>query len=136
MPEDGDRASTTVLDAPEYRPRWSQSMDAIDWVTTADEDFWISQMQTEYEGLMQRTGASAENPSRVNIVDGAGQAEVISWKPREILLHVITTARMKINISQFYYPNWRALIVGEQRELEVQPSQPDGLLSLDVPNGE
>ena len=123
-------------DVPEYRPRWSKSMSDIDWETSKDENFWDVQMAKEYDDLIQRTGVSEANVSKVKIVQGDGQVDVISWKPREIRLRVKTSNELKVDVSQFYFPNWTAKIVDEQQELTVRPSEPDGLISLSIPKGD
>ncbi|CAN5576655.1 hypothetical protein BH10ACI2_BH10ACI2_05060 [soil metagenome] len=135
-PEVAPTAVLRGLEAPEYRPRWSRSMAAMDWEMTKDEDLWDAEITTEYKGLMERTGASEEDPPRFKIVEGAEQANVISWKPREILLHAVSSSVMKVRISQFYFPNWRATDFEKQREFDISPSEPDGLITLELPSGD
>jgi hypothetical protein len=50
-------------------------------------------------------------------------------------LQVETQAGIKIDISQFYFPNWTAHLPEESSNLTIQPSQPDGLISLSIPPG-
>ena len=122
-------------DAPEYRPRWNESMNGFDWDKSKDIDDWDAQTGKEYHDLLQRIGATNDNVSKVNIAEGAGQAEIISWKPREIVLEANTDGGMEIYVDQFYFPNWKAQIDGERHDATVQPSRPDGLISLSIPNG-
>ncbi len=123
-------------DAPEYRPRSNTSMRAIDWETSKDEDNWDVQMTKEYKDLVQRTGVQDVGTTKVKIVEGMGQVDVLNWRSRDILLHVTGRSEMKINILQFYFPNWTARIEGEPQDLTIQPTQPDGLISLSIPGGD
>ncbi|MEQ9356599.1 hypothetical protein [Coleofasciculus chthonoplastes] len=43
---------------------------------------------------------------------------------------------MLLCLSQFYYPGWIARFKGESNKLPVKPSQPEGLLSLRIPQGQ
>lgn len=127
-------------DAPEYRPRWSSSMNDLNWELSKEEDdpvpVWNTQLENEIESLLQRVGKTDAGTLQINIVDGTGDANILSWKPREISLQTKTATGMRISLSQFYYPNWTAHLVGEQGNLNVQPLEPDGLLSVSVPAGE
>ena len=123
-------------DVPEYRPRWNKSMSDIDWETSKDEDFWDVQMAQEYDDLIQRVRVSAADSSKIKIVQGDGQVDVISLKPREIRLHTKSSNELKIDVAQFYFPNWTARIVAEQQDLTVRPAEPDGLITLSIPQGD
>jgi len=122
-------------DAPEYRPRWNQSMASIDWQKSVDEDLWDALMKEESETLLQRVGSSPGHPPEPMIVEGVGRAEITARKPREIDLHVEASDGVILNVPQFYYPYWKGYQSGEAAELTVTPSQPDGLISLSVPRG-
>jgi hypothetical protein len=41
-----------------------------------------------------------------------------------------------MRILQFYYPGWQAHVAGSEAELDLRPTEPDGLLSIDVPAGD
>ena len=122
-------------DAPEYRPRWNESMNKVDWEISKDIDNWDANLEREYNDLLQRVKGNTDSVSTINIVEGTGLLDMISWKSREIILRVKAESEMKIYVPQFYFPNWTALIEGQRKELTVEPSQPDGLLSLTVPKG-
>jgi hypothetical protein len=123
-------------EVPEYYPRWNRSMAELDWESSIYEDYWDSQLNGKFESLLQRVGGAEGILSKVKVVEGTGQVNVMSWKPGEISLHVETPTGMKLYVSHFYYPNWRAYLVGESSGLNVEPSQPDGLISLSIPGGD
>ena len=110
-------------------------MAETDWETSKDEDEWDESMSRKFESLMERVGQSGGELSRFNIVEGTGQVRIAGWKPGRIQLHVETPANLKINVSQFYYPNWTAHLLDESANLSLQPSWPDGLISLSIPQG-
>lgn len=127
-------------DAPEYRPRWSTSMNEFNWELSKQEDetvpVWDTALENEFESLLERVGKTDANSLQVKIIDGSGSVNVTALKPREIGLHIKSDRAAKLSISQFYYPGWTARFVEEQGDFEVQPLEPDGLLSLSVPAGE
>jgi hypothetical protein len=122
-------------EVPEYYPRWNMAMAEMDWETSGNEKDWDESMNRTFESLFQRVGHSGGSLSRFNIVEGTGQVRIDSWTPGQINLHVETPAGMKINLSQFYFPNWAARLRGESSNLTVQPSWPDGLISFSIPRG-
>jgi hypothetical protein len=113
-------------DAPEYRPRWNQSIDQFDWNASVNIDDWDSLLEHEFDSVLQR----------VNSSDGrVGQIRVTARRPREIDLHVEAPAGGFFDVPQFYYPYWTAHRSGDTTNIPVSPSEPDGLLSLRVPPG-
>ena len=110
-------------------------MAEMDWETSSNEKDWDESMNRKFESLLQRVGQSGGNLSKFNIVEGTGQVRINHWTPGRIDLDIETPAGMKINVSQFYYPNWTAHLLAESSSLTVQPSQPDGLISLSIPQG-
>jgi hypothetical protein len=122
-------------EVPEYYPRWNTAMAEMDWETSRYEKGWDESMERTFDALVQRVGQSGGSLSKFNIVEGTGQVRIDRWRPVQIDLHVETPAGMKINVSQFYYPNWTAHLRGEPSNLTVRPSQPDGLISLSIPQG-
>jgi len=123
-------------DVPEYWPRWNASMAEINWETSTNEDYWDVQWERVFETLLQRVGKSEENQPAVRIVEGTGRVAVNARRPREIDLHVQTTTGALLIVPQFYYPCWTAHLAGEKTNLTVNPSDPDGLLSVSVPRGD
>src|SRR5438132_6603941 len=111
-------------------------MNGIEWESSKDEDNWDNNMEGEYETLLQRSGVTDDSYSLVKIIKGTGQTEVVERKPREIVLRVHTDSGMGIIVNQFFFPNWAARIDGEQQGLHIEPSQPDGLITLTLPSGD
>jgi len=123
-------------DAPEYRPRWNQSIAQLNWDASMDIDNWDGLLEKEFDSLLQSV-TKAEEPAmpQVRILEGSGQAAMTVRRPREIDLHVETLTPALIEVPQFYYPNWTARLVGETGRLTTTPSEPEGLVSLRVPQG-
>ena len=108
----------------EFRPRWVASFD-----------------EPALEALRQRIGRSEDGRTvSVTIVRGAGAVRVGRWQPRDIMLEVDAPEELTLNVSQFYFPGWRARLDegngGGGEPLEVRPSVPGGLLRLTVPAGQ
>jgi hypothetical protein len=122
-------------DPPEYRPRWSLPTAAIDWEASVDEELWIRLMKTDIESLLQRAGSSPEHPAQPTVIEGTGSAQILARRSREIDLRVETPTGVKMTVPQFYYPYWTARVDGAN-DLAVTPSQPDGLINLNVPAGD
>jgi hypothetical protein len=122
-------------EVPEYYPRWNTAMAEVDWEISSSEKNWDDSMDRKFESLLQRVGQSEGSLSRFNIVEGTGQVRIASWRPGYIDLRVDTSAGMKIDVSQFYFPYWTAHLPAESSNLTVQPSQPDGLINLSIPPG-
>ncbi|MDQ2975449.1 MAG: hypothetical protein M3R69_08575 [Acidobacteriota bacterium] len=122
-------------EVPEYYPRWNTAMAEMDWKTSGNEKDWDESMDRKFESLLQRVGHSGGSLSKFNIVEGTGQVRIDGWGSGRIDLHVETLEGLKMNVSQFYFPNWTARMPGESSNLAVQPSQPDGLISLSIPRG-
>lgn len=113
-PRDVNQELSISLEAPEYRPQWV-SLEIF-------EQSKIKDLANSFE--------------RAKIAIGEGNLSVEKWQPRHIVLQSNATTNLWVNIHQFYYPGWTAKINGESRLLPVQPSTPNGLLSLWIPPGQ
>jgi hypothetical protein len=122
-------------DAPEYRPRWSSSMTNVDWNLSTDINHWDDLLEREFAAILQKAKKQDAETATVNFAEGIGRAEIIAWKPREILLQVESQDKSTLNVSQFYFPYWTAHLMGEPGAVSVTPSQPDGLIKLSIPGG-
>ena len=111
-------------------------MNEIDWKMSKDIENWDTQMEKEFDGLLNRVGITDDGISKVQIVNGTGQLKVIGWESRNILLHTKADTEMNVYVSQFYYPGWTAHIEGDKQDITIQPSSFDGLLNLAIPKGE
>jgi len=70
------------------------------------------------------------------LTTGTAKVEVRVWRPRDIVVRVDAPAGASVVIGQFFYPGWTARIVGAPCCLPLGPSDPDGLISIEVPPGE
>jgi hypothetical protein len=122
-------------DAPEYRPRWNESIGELNWNASMDIDNWDGLLEREFDSLLQRVATHDGSAPGIRLTQGIGQATVTARKPREIDLHVETPKGALLEAPQFYYPYWTARLVGETTTLTTSPSKPDGLLSFSVPPG-
>jgi hypothetical protein len=129
-----NREIEQAREVPEYYPRWNTGMAEMDWETSSNEKEWDESMDRRFESLLRRTHSSGSS-SQFSTVSGIGQVRIDAWRPGHIDLHVESPAGMKINLSHFYYPNWTAVLMREGSTLRVEPSQPDGLINLSIPQG-
>ncbi len=123
-------------EVPEYYPRWNTAMADIDWEASSYEQRWDELLDRKFESLLHGVGQSEGSLSKVRMVEGKGEVDISTWKPGEIGLHITTPTGMRLYVSQFYYPNWKARLIGESSPISIQPSQPHGLISLSIPDGE
>lgn len=98
-------------DAPEYRPKW-----------VAKEIFT--------QNLVHKL---AKNTVKAKITKGQGSLAIKKWQPRNIILQTNASTNIEIKLKQFYYPGWTARV--DYRKISVQPSQPEGLVILQIPSG-
>jgi len=122
-------------DAPEYRPRWNESMRDLDWSASMDIDNWDALLEKEFDATLERVAIQEGSAPRVRLTGGTGQATVTVRKPGEIHMHVETPTSALLEAPQFYYPNWTSHLTGETTSLMISPSKPDGLVSFSVPPG-
>ena len=122
-------------DAPEYRPRWNESIGELNWNASMNIDNWDAMLESEFDSLLQRVATNDGPAPGIRIIQGIGRARVTARKPGEIDLHVETPTGVLVAAPQFYYPYWTARLSGETTSLTPQPSKPDGLLSLSIPPG-
>jgi len=118
-------------EVPEYYPRWNLTMAEMNWESSVNEDEWDEELSSRFQSLVQRTGES-----KVTVTEGTGGVNVSSWNPGEIRLQTSTPTGMRIRVSQFYYPNWTAQLNSVPSKINIEPSKPDGLISLSIPSGE
>ena len=111
---------------------------------------WIRRLQPETKGRWPRTvpfqeGDLEKNLEKIPVINGErarafvtnGTAEVavMKWLPRRIELQIDSSTQATINVSQFYFPGWRARIAGSGQELSVSPSPGLALVAFSVPPG-
>jgi hypothetical protein len=86
-------------------------------------------------GTNQRSSLIASQGPKARFKQGDGSAEVRLWKPRQIELETNSAAGGWVMINQFYYPTWKAELVGQTAPLEIRAAMPEGLLEVEVPAG-
>ena len=64
-----------------------------------------------------------------------GTAQVESWRPRRVVLKIEAPRDSELTLNHFYYAGWQGQIAGAGTILHASPS-PDGLIQMDVPQGE
>ncbi len=64
-----------------------------------------------------------------------GTAQVESWRPRRVVLKIEAPRDSELTVNHFYYAGWQGQIAGAGTVLTASPS-PDGLIQMDVPQGE
>jgi hypothetical protein len=90
------------------------------WTTLSFEDFRSAVTK------IPRVEAGAQN---------AGEVRIQRWAPRNILLHVDLQRATPLTVRQFYFPTWRARNTATGGALDVSPSKPAGLVTIDAPAG-
>jgi hypothetical protein len=99
----------------------------------SEADGWFEAWKAPGTDSMRALEASVEPKAR--FVAGQGAAEVLLWKPRLVELETASGAGGLVMINQFYYPEWKAQVIGKARPLEIEAASPQGLLQVQVPPG-
>lgn len=123
-------------DAPEYWTVWNKSAAGLDWNRSADIDNWDELLNEEFKSFLRKAGDTGAGLSRARVTGGEGVVTVVGWSPREITLRVESPNGISIDVSQFYYPGWKVVAVGEQAGVYVLPSEPEGFIRVLAPGGE
>jgi hypothetical protein len=98
-----------------------------------DYDGWFSAWTAP--GLDQASALRATTEPRARFLVGAGTTDVLLWKPRHIEIQTNSPTGGEVVINQFYYPSWRASVLGERDTIAVEAAMPSGLVELNVPPG-
>jgi hypothetical protein len=69
------------------------------------------------------------------VISATGDASIVRWASRDILLRVRLDDDARLVVKQFYYPGWNAQIVGTGETLKLAPSAKTGLVELHAPRG-
>jgi hypothetical protein len=105
-----------------------------------DHDGWFSAWAPA--GIDVAKALQASTGPQVRFLTGAGTANVLVWKPRHIEFQTNSSTGGWVMIRQFYYPAWRAALVGPYKaspdqtlDIDIKAAMPEGLLELQVPPG-
>ena len=105
-----------------------------------DHDGWFSAWSPP--GIDERKAIDASTGPQVRFLTGEGTANVLIWKPRHIEFQANSATGGWVMIRQFYYPSWRAALVGPYKaspdqtlDIDMKAAMPEGLLELQLPPG-
>ncbi|MGB9203406.1 MAG: hypothetical protein WCB94_05455 [Terriglobales bacterium] len=105
-----------------------------------DHDGWFSAWSPL--GIDEKKAIDASTGPQVRFLTGEGTANVLLWKPRHIEFQANSATGGWVMIRQFYYPSWRAALVGPYKaspdqtpDIDIRAAMPEGLLELRVPPG-
>jgi hypothetical protein len=79
-------------------------------------------------------GRLSRSMPAVTISAANGQASVVRWRPREIIVRVNSPQPSNVVLRQFYYPGWTAAAPGNA-SATIGPSPHSGLVSVQTPPG-
>jgi hypothetical protein len=99
----------------------------------SESDGWFSSWSAV--GMDSTAAFQASLGPKVRFVSGDGTANVLVWKPRHLEFETYAGNGGSVMINQFYYPEWRAKLAGEDRLIEIKTAMPQGLLEVQVPPG-
>lgn len=75
---------------------------------------------------------------QVTVVDGSGRAEISPVGPRKLEIKADCSSACTLQISQFYYPAWKARLLGAtmaSSPLDLRADPPGGLMEVTLPAG-
>ncbi len=99
-------------DVPEYRPRWAKA---------------------EVETTLARfTGADGAD-EKVVFAQDHGAVEIETWKPGHLAFRITLSTPSTMLVRQYYFPGWEAQVDGAP--VQVQASEPDGVVQVSLPAG-
>lgn len=77
----------------------------------------------------------AKDLPAARIAAGSGSVAVLAWRTREIVIEAHSDSPTAVQLRQFYYPAWKATLLGTTRALPVEASEPGGVVLIHVPSG-
>jgi len=99
-----------------------------------EADGWFAAWKAPGTDSVPALQASME--PRARFVSGQGAAQVLLWKPRLVEVETASSFGGFVMVNQFYYPEWKAQVIGEARPLAIEAALPQGLLAVQVPPGD
>ncbi|HQW19105.1 MAG TPA: hypothetical protein PLI90_00385 [Rhodocyclaceae bacterium] len=99
------------VDAPAHMPRWWNPAQA------------------------EKNDKTIETLGKISYDEHNGSIVVAAWVPRRISFDVDLKKSTTLTVRQFYFPNWRASIVGSGSTLKIVPVAGWGLIRISAPAG-
>ncbi len=97
-----------------------------------DDDWFVSWSAPDLDSA---SALYASTQPRARFTTGTGTVNVLLWKPRSIELQTDSQTAGLVMVNQFYYPQWRALLLDAALPLEIVPAMPEGVLQVKAPAG-
>lgn len=120
-------------DASEYLPRWVKRPPAevLAALEVNRNPAWAARFTDGALPLLPRCVVQDQARFAVVFTAGSGAVKLLAWEPRQIKMTVNAHEPARLQLSRFFIPGWEAM-TGLQ-PLAVRPTEPDGLLELELP---
>ena len=83
----------------------------------------------------EKNDKTIETLGKISYDEHNGSIVVAAWVPRRISFDVDLKKSTTLTVRQFYFPNWRASIVGSGSTLKIVPVAGWGLIRISAPAG-
>ena len=107
-----------------YASKLAAGYDALEF----NMPIWVGDSVPEFR-------ATITSIPNLALPSGGGEARILRWASRDILLGVKLDRDAILTVKQFYYPRWDARIVGTDQTLRLEPSAGTGLVEMWAPKG-
>ncbi len=124
------------FDVPEYRPRWAEQDLRTTVRTVRRTPADLERERGTTNGVTWVDLALRPNDPLIGaqVTKGSADLAVAGWRSRELRLACANEQPVTLHVSQLYFPGWTARRAGQV--LPLRPSEPAGLLEVDVPAGD
>ncbi len=89
----------------------------------------------DLEKSLSKIPGDGAGRAKAYLTNGVGDIRVFRWQPRDLGIQIDVPAAATVNVTQFFYPGWRARIAGSVDDLPIRASDDLGLISVAVPPG-
>jgi hypothetical protein len=128
--------ATYRIDVPEYRPRWARQelRTTVRTVRRTPADLERERGTTHGVAWVDLSLRPDDPLIGAQTIAGRADLAVLQWQSRTLRLACANERPVTLHVSQLYFPGWTARRDGQV--LPLRPSEPAGLLEIDVPAGE
>ena len=91
----------------------------------------VGKLQDALDAVSASTGELS-----IRVMGGNGTAKITTLGPRAMQLAAACDSGCTLQLSQFYYPAWRARLANGGIEIPLRASLPAGLMEISLPPGE